>query len=363
MNNSRIAIVITNLHVGGAERVAINLANSFSRIGYLVDVVLLSATGELIDELLPEIRVVDLQVKRMREVLTPLIRYIRKNRPNALLANMWPITSITLCACKLAMVKTRLVVVEHTTWSKSEICKSPFRRWQAATTMRFTLPFADGIVAVSDGAADDLARFANLNRNDITVIYNPIVGEVKVTSLHQINDWSESKYPVLAVGKLKVVKDFATLLKAFSILINHLDAKLLILGEGECRLALELQAKQLGISDKVIMPGFVKDTTSFYEQANLCVVTSVAEGFSNVIVESLAAGTPVVSTDCPSGPSEILCNGKFGKLVPVGDSLALAQAMLDSLASDYNRDALISRAQDFSIDKSAKKYIHILLER
>ncbi len=366
MSNSRIAIVITNLCGGGAERVVVNLANDFIKRGYAVDMVLLSVTGSMLKNLLPAVRVIDLHVERMRGLLFPLIRYLRDHSPEALLANMWPITPIALLACKIAMVDTRLVVVEHTTWSRAEICRSQFKRWLVATSMHFTFPFVDGIVTVSRGAAEDLAKFANLNHSDITVIYNPIVGNLSLSEagkLQRIVGWTSSEFKLLAVGKLKAIKDFATLLEAFSLIPPDYDSKLLILGEGDCRAGLQLQAQQLGIQDRLFMPGFIADPTPFYKQADLFVMTSIAEGFGNVLVEALAVGLPVVSTDCPSGPREILSEGKFGRLVPVGNSKALALAIEQSLIATHNRSALMARAQDFSIDKAAEKYIALLLGR
>ncbi|CAN1525085.1 RfaG Glycosyltransferase [Methylophilaceae bacterium] len=364
MRNFRIAIVIPNLCEGGAERVAVNLANSFVKRGYLVDIILMSAVGQFIDDLLPDVHVVDLKVNRMRGLLVPLIQYLRNNRPNSLLANMWPITSFAMLACKLAMVDTRLVVVEHTTWSRSEICRLRYKRWQVSTLMHLTFKFVDGVVAVSQSAADDLARFANLKRDNITVIYNPIVDLHRVMAvdlLPQILGWSGSSKLVLSVGKLKAEKDYETLLKAFALLLLHLDAKLLILGEGECRAALELKAQQLGIENDIFMPGSVKDVVPFYQQADLFVLSSVTEGLPTVVIEALAVGLPVVSTDCLSGPREILSDGKYGELVPVGDVKALASAMLNSMNKKHNRIALMERAKDFSIDKAVDKYVDILL--
>ncbi len=363
MRGARIAIVITNLEGGGAERVAINLANSFVKRGYLVDMVLLSVRGSGVNALLPEVRLIDLHAKRMRGLLIPLIRYLRVNRPSVLLANIWPITSIALIACKVAMLNTRLIAIEHTTWSRSELCESRFTRWQVSKWMHYTFPFIDRIVAVSEDAANDLADFANLDRNMITVIHNPVVDSFKLKyrkPLPQIAGWSEAKFRLLSVGKLKSVKDFATLLHSFKKVLSHLDVSLLILGEGECRSELELLAKKLGIQDKVYMPGFVDDPTLFYMQATLFVLTSKVEGFANVIVEALAEGVPVVSTDCLSGPREILANGKFGTLVPVGDINAITEAILDSLKTIHNRAVLIKRAKCFTIDKAVDKYLDIL---
>ena len=231
--------------------------------------------------------------------------------------------------------------------------------------MHHFFPKADAIVAVSQGAADDLARFSGVNRSSISVIYNPVVGDAErqPTSFpDEPQGWCAGAHRrVLAVGTLKAIKDYATLLNAFAVLRRRVDARLLILGEGECRSALEAQAKALGIADSVFMPGFVANPSPYYQHADLHVLSSTSEGFGNVIVEALATGTPVVSTDCPNGPREILADGKFGRLVQVGDVEALAGAMEESLASEHDRAALMARAQDFSVDKAAKRYLELLL--
>ena len=358
-----IAMVLPDLRGGGAERVAVNLANSFIQRGYVVDMVLLSATGEFLADLLPGIRVVDMKVSRLRNALFPLMRYLHQTRPAALLACMWPLTVIALLARTLALVPTRVLVAEHTTWSRGEIASSSWGRWKVGNTMHYAFPGADGIVTVSNGAADDLARFANIDRNGITVIYNPVVGDAKPPAsapLAPAGWWTGPHRKVLAVGTLKTIKDYATLLQAFARLRQQVDARLLILGEGECRPALEVQARQLGIEASVFMPGFVKDISSYYQQADLHVLSSTGEGLPTVIIEALAVGTPVVSTDCPSGPREILCHGQFGRLVPVGDAAALALAMSDSLAATHDTAALKARAQDFSIDKAVDQYLDLL---
>lgn len=358
-----LSIFLPDLRGGGAERVAVNLANSFIQRGYAVDMVLLSAEGDFLSDLHSKVNVVDLKVDRLRQVLFPLIRYLRQARPAVVLACMWPLTIAVVAARALSRVPTRLVVAEHTTWSRSELLKRPMVEWQVRNSMHWVFPAADGIVAVSQGAADDLARFANLEANAITCIYNPVVGDAKPPApepLSPLGWWTGQHRKVLAVGTLKKVKDYTTLLNAFALLLQQVDARLLILGEGECRPALEAQVRQLGIDASVFMPGFVKDISPYYQQADLHVLSSTAEGFGNVIVEALAVGTPVVSTDCPSGPREILRDGEFGRLVPVGDAVALAGAMVESLAATHDTAALIERAQDFSIDKATDRYLELL---
>ena len=360
-----ICIFLPDLRGGGAERVAVNLANAFIQRGHSVDMVLLSATGEFLSELDPKVNVVDLKASRMRRVIFPLVRYLRNARPGALLACMWPLTVLALGARALSRVPTRVVVAEHTTWSRSELLSRPTVGWQVRTSMHHFLPKADAIVAVSQGAADDLARFSGVDRSSISVIYNPVFGDAERQPdcpPDEPQGWCAGAHRrVLAVGALKVEKDYATLLNAFALLRQRIDARLLILGEGECRTALAGQAQKLGIADSVFMPGFVKDLAPYYYLADLHVLSSTGEGFGNVIVEALATGTPVVSTDCPSGPREILAGGKFGRLVPVGNAQALADAMQESLASEHDSAALMARAQDFSIDKAAYRYLELLL--
>ena len=173
MKQACISILMPHLGGGGAERVAVNLANSFSQRGYKVDMVLLSATGQFLAELLPEIRVVDLKAKRLRGALFPLVLYLRQSRPAVLLVCMWPLTTIGLWARILSRVTMRVIVAEHTTWSRDKLASIAWGRWKVGNTTHYSFPGADGIVTVSNGAADDLERFANLDRRAITVIYNP----------------------------------------------------------------------------------------------------------------------------------------------------------------------------------------------
>lgn len=363
MPTETIAVLLPDLRGGGAERVGVNLANALTQRGYAVDIVLLSATGEFLADLRPEVRVVDLEVKRVRWVMLPLLRYLRQAKPAALLACMWPLTVVALWARALSRVPTRVVVAEHTTWSRSELLKRWSVGWQVRTTMHHVFPAAEGIIAVSRGAANDLARFADLDRNAITVIYNPVVGSAKpaASAPHSPADWWTGPHRrILAVGTLKVIKDYATLLSALAVLRQRMDARLLILGEGECRSALETQAGTLGLESTVFMPGFVRDPAPYYQHAELLVLSSTGEGLPTAIIEALAAGTPVVSTDCPSGPREILCDGQFGRLVPMADATALAASMAESLSATHDTAALKARAEDFSIGKATDLYLKLL---
>jgi len=353
-----------NLSVGGAELVAVNLANGFVRSGCLVDMVLSNASGEFLSKLCQEVRVIDLNTSRLRWTFIPYFLYLLRHKPDSVLACMWPLSVIAILACKLSLIKCRVVVAEHTTWSRSDSGRLPGGHGMVASSMHMLFPYADNVVAVSKGVADDLAVFANIAPEYIKVIYNPVVlSEAPVLKEPVVPEgWCfGTHHRILAVGALRPIKDFTTLLNAFALLYKRLDVRLLILGEGESRSLLETQVADLGIKDVVFMPGIVTDPASYFRHADLHVLSSIGEGLPTVIIEAIANGTPVVSTDCPSGPREILDGGKYGELVPVGDIKALADAMFDSLNRVNDVDALLERAKEFSVDKAVNQYLDVLL--
>lgn len=364
MYKIKIALFLPNLQPGGAEKVSVNLANRLCELGYRVDMVLLSASGPLISELHPTVNVVNLQVRRLRWTLPPLLNYIRKSKPDSLLACMWPLTAIAVFAKIAFFSKLRVIVSEHTTWSKSQLLSRKGLTWRIKKSMQYLFPKANGIVTVSQGAAKDLSNFANIPSGLITVIYNPIVADSKPVQstipMSPTNWWEGSHFKILSVGTLKPVKDHSTLIDAFQLIRNSMDARLLILGEGECRDELTKKIELLNLKDSVFIPGFVRQPDKYYLQADLFVLSSISEGLSNVIIEALAAGTQIVSTDCPSGPREILLNGKYGKLVPVGDAKKLAEACISTLLEPSVKIDSVNAVDRFLISTATNKYIQLL---
>jgi glycosyltransferase involved in cell wall biosynthesis len=221
---------------------------------------------------------------------------------------------------------------------------------------------AGGIVAVSRGVADDFAATAHVDRGRITVIYNPVVSEELWEKAEQPLDdlWFAPGQPpvVLAVGRLAPQKDFATLLRAFAVMRNRKPARLLILGEGSERNALTALAVSLGVSDDVRMPGFVDNPYPYMRRAHLFVLSSRHEGLPAVLIEAAALGLPIVSTDCRSGPDEILEGGKWGKLVPVGDADRMAAAMIEAL--DAPGPSPRSRGTEFTVQRAVEKYLRLI---
>jgi len=359
----RLALFLPSLRGGGAERVMLSLAEGFAQRGFCVDLVLAKAEGPYLKDVSREVRIVDLNASRVIKSLPSLVRYLRSEKPDAMLSAMGHANIVAICARSLAMVSTRVVVSEHSTLSLS-MQNAPTKRGRFMPwLMKFFYPRANGIIAVSKGVADDLARVIGLPRKRITVIYNPVVTPEVLQKAQEPIDhpWFRPGEPpvILGIGRLTRQKDFPTLIRAFALVRKERPARLMILGEGEERHNLEDLSRKLEITDDVDMPGFVDNPYKYMAHAAVFVFSSAWEGFGNVLVEAMACGCPVVSTDCPSGPAEILENGRYGRLVPVGDVESLARAIIETLNDPPDGKQLRRRAEDFSAERIVDKYLEL----
>ena len=355
----KIAFFLPDLRCGGAEKVALLLANEFIKQGFNVDMVLSKAQGEFLSELSSQIRIIDLKADRIRYMFKPLLKYFKSEKPDVVLASMWPLTLLAVVAFKAAKLSGSVVVSDHTTFSQAPLMQKRSMRWFFKYSLSSVYPFANAIVAVSDGVADDLCGLGGIKRKSITVIFNPVeTNTSRFTEDEGYRNWKNSKgKKIIAVGALKKEKDYPSLLEAFSLLLKEEDAHLTILGQGDLLADLKALAIKLEIAERVNFAGFIRNPSAWISSSDLLVLSSNCEGFGNVLIEAMSVGTPVVSTDCQSGPKEILENGKYGILVPVSDINALANAMYKSINDKHDRDALKNRAADFSVDKIAKQYI------
>lgn len=358
-----ISILLPDLRGGGVERIRIVLAHEFVRAGHTVEFVLMQAKGELLGEAQASFSVVDLASSRSRTLPLALARYLRRRRSDALIVAMWPLTVVGPIAARLSGHRCKVLVSEHNTLSIQYNGWGRVHRSLMRASMAFGYRLANCRVGVSEGVVEDIANLSGVRRSAFNVIHNPVpprsqpsVGEFKaVEALWEVPPGAR----IVTVGSMKAQKNHSLLLQAFAQL-GRSDARLMFVGDGKGRDELLALAEELGIANGVILAGFHSDPTPFYNTADVFVLSSNYEGFGNVIVEAMACGTSVVSTDCPSGPSEILEGGKYGRLVPVGDVKAMASAIAETLEEPVPQTSLKTRAANFHPAKAAATYLKAL---
>ena len=368
-DNGLIALLLPSLAGGGAERMTINLARGLAEQGRRVDLVLGQAQGPY-RSLVPEgVRRVDLDRRQMLATLGPLIGYLRRERPRALVAAMNHASIVALWAARLSGTGTPVFAGVRSHLSlEARRSRLPGDRLMPLLARLF-FPWAKAVIAVSGGVADDLRERVGLDPNLVRVIDNPVVTPdlAELAAEAPVHPWLlEPALPViLGAGRLTIQKDFATLIRAFAQVRGTRPARLIIIGEGPERASLQALIHSLDLADAVALPGFQSNPFAWMRAADLFVLSSAWEGLPGVLIQAMACGTPVVSTDCPSGPREILHGGGtgLGPLVPVGDVTALAQAMLSTLAEPPTAEALKRRAADFSMRAVALQYLALLDER
>ncbi len=369
MKRPAIAVYMPNLASGGIERMHINLAPAFIAQGYEVIFLLQRYEGALLSSIPEGVRIVCFAKHRTLACLLPLVRFLRKERPQILFSNLGHNNIIAIMASLLAGGPTRVIASYHRAFS-AEIEASPSWKYRILPLLsRIALKYAHGIVAVSEGVANDLAKKLKLARSRIKVIYNPVICDAFDSKLSETIDHpslNDKSTPfILGVGRLVEQKNFALLISAFALIAPRRNIRLVIIGEGPLKQQLEGLAQQYAVENKVEILNFQSNPFPFMRQASMLVMTSRYEGFGNVLVEALACGTSVVSTDCAYGPSEILQNGKYGKLIPVMDKQALAKSMLETLESPLPKEILSSRGRQFTVACSVQDYLEFFssLER
>jgi len=393
LRRKHIAIFLAALKGGGAERASLDLAKAFLGLKCEVDIVLCRREGEFISQVPDGIRQITLGISPLFKVvhsltrlpsettrllfpmllrrlrrkirsLPKLARYLRSEKPGVLLASTPFPNLLALWARSITNVNTRAFVKQDSSISAiGRKDDDPYRQ-RFPTFIKCWYPKADGIIAVSGGIAQELNDMVRIPKERIRVIYNPVDME-RITALCEeaIDDpWFQPGEPpvILAVGRLIPQKDYPTLLKAFSLLRQRQSARLLIIGEGKERSRLESMVYDLGLTGSVRLPGFDPNPYAYMGRAGTFVLSSVSEGLATVLIEALACGTAIVSTDCPHGPAEILENGKYGKLVPPGNPDSLAQALCASLTNKQDSAQLRGRAENFNLSSIGQQYLTYL---
>ena len=362
----RLAVLLSLSGKGGVEKMVLNLLPEFLERGVEID--LLAIFRKPSEEVLKidrsGVRVIDLGIKHTSLAVPALARYLRTARPAALLAAKDRAIRVAVLARRLSGVDIRLVGRLGTHLSTALENKPAWIRWLRCQPMRWLYPFVDHIVAVSEGVASDTLALTGLPSERVSVIRNPVITSSLLEKSRDPVDhpWFEDGGGpvILGAGRLTRQKDFPTLMRAFALVRAQREARLVILGEGRLRADLEKFAAELGLSDSVSLPGYAENPYAYMAKASLFVLSSAWEGSPNVLTEALALGIPVVSTDCPSGPREILQDGRYGALIPVGDHRRLGEAILETLAGPPDSAFLREAAAEYNANLSARRYLEAL---
>jgi len=365
MTDKTIALFSPSLELGGAERMLVVLANELSRRLKKTYLLLADASGPLISDVASQVEVIDLNKRGVLGAALPLANFLMKNKIDLLFSAQSHANIVALVARIFARISLPVAISERTTMSMHFSLEPGIKNRIIPMLARLLYHRADAVVCISQGVADDIVSVTNISQNQVYRIYNPALpakSELERKICEPLaHPWFLPEAPpvLLAVGRLTAAKDYPTLLKAFAKLRQKMDVNLLILGDGEKRSELEKLIDRLCLRNNVQMPGFSDNPYAYMTRCSCFVLSSAWEGFSNVLVEALACGAPIVATNCKFGPAEILENGRYGSLVPVGDVSAMAEAIGASLGSEKMHLALRQRANAFSQENIIHQYLNL----
>lgn len=357
----RVALFLPSLDGGGGERNMVELSKGLVDRGIVVDMLLARAAGPLLPLVPDGVRVIDLGSRKTVASLPGLLAYVKRQRPGAVLATL-NAALVALVAKKFFVKDVRVVAAYQSTFSEETRYGSSAVK-VTMKALRRLLPAADAVVTLSHGAAKNLGDCVPAVREKVHVISGCIEGpKPGVASAPLEHPWFRRSGPpvVLSVGRLVAEKGHEMLLKAFAEVRKRREARLVVLGEGPSRASLESLSRRLGLEDSVDFPGFRADPFRYIARAQVLAHASVFEGMTRVLIEALACGTPVVSTDCPHGPAEALENGKWGRLVPVGDWRGMAAALLAVLERPPAPGPLVERSRAFMTEAVAPRFEDVL---
>ena len=360
-NHRHAAFFFSNFGLGGIQRVRLALAEGLLARGWQVDLIVVDGTGPLRQQVPAGATVIDLQARGGLAAFGALVRALRQRKPSAVVASQPHLNTLALLARAVAGYHGRVIVCEHIAVLQHAQNSRSWKEWFNPLLAWLFYRFADAVVGVSRETARQVLQVSGLPPEKVHVIYNPI----SAPRLEQMaaepagQGWlgEPGQRVVVGAGRLTTQKDFATLIDAFALVHQRQpDTRLLILGEGEEQQALQEKIGALGLADVARLAGFLPNPFPVFSAASVFVLSSRWEGFGNVLVEALACGTPVVSTDCPFGPAEILEDGKYGALAPVGDAEGLARAILETLDAPMAAEQCKARAAEFSLERILPQY-------
>lgn len=364
----RICVFMHRFDDGGAEKVTVRLVNELAERGHEVTLAMRYDRGPAREQLSQQVKVLDMALPEEGKLKKNLlnIRYLRGLFTGggydvmvAVLSDMSQVAAAARFSCR---GKLPLVSVLHSTLS---VEKLSFRRARNLLGRFFDRQF-DRVIAVSDAVGEDYVRWCGCPREKVVTVYNPIVDEklfenARVLPEHPWLTPDRTWKTLVLAGRLSYPKNHPLMLRALELLNRRGDYRLILLGDGELRQELTGQIREMGLEERVELVGYVKNPCGYMAAADCLVMSSRYEGLPTVLVEGLACGCRIVSTDCPSGPREILQGGKYGILVPVEDPTALAEGILEALKKEPDRALLQARAMDFTVEKATEAFERTLL--
>ncbi len=354
-----IAIFLPTLGGGGAERNMVNLSRGLADLGVDVSLIVANASGDFRSEISAKVELVDFQKSNTTRAFPDLVRFLDTRKPKVLLSTMNHANLVAIGATHASTTDTKVVVREANTLSKTRDAAVSLKGKLIPGLVQAFYPTADHIVAPSEGVRQDLVNNFTLSPSQVSTVPNPVVDErlfAMKTHAPEIDLFSDGVPVILGVGSFSEQKDFPNLIRAYAKVLKQKRCRLVILGRGKLEGSYLRLVTELGLDD-VHFPGFAANPFAYMSRAAVFVLSSRWEGLPNVPIQALACGCPVVSTDCPSGPDEILVNGKFGILVKPESSDALAAGILESLSKKHDTEGLINRSLDFSVTAVSKKYL------
>lgn len=364
MDINSITFILGSLHGGGVQKATFRLIGEFQKMGKSTTLIIINHDGSLMDQIPSGCKVIDLKVRRARDAYWNLKRsLIEIIKPEIIISAQTHINVLIILVRLLSNISCKLIVVEHITFNKELISKEKFFERMRPWLIKLFYRYADEAVAVSPSSAKSIHEFSKYKKK-IRVIQNglDLEGIKEQAKEFVAHSWiNNNKIKLLvSMGRLSHQKNFPLLLKSFSMLSNIKPYRLIILGEGSEKETLKKLAEELNISKYIDFYGFTKNPYPILTAADLFVLSSNWEGFSNVVIESLACGIPIVATNCPGGPADILSNQPFGKIVPMNNPEQMASAIEQLTDLEIDKSSIIEYSENFTIKDTAQQYIDLI---
>lgn len=355
-----ITFFLVNLEGGGVQKAALTFIRQLMNVGIKTYLVVLDGNGPLRGEIPKNLTFFDLKIKRTRWAFFSILKYLVKQKPNLVISSQTHLNLLMIILKQLCRYPDYLVVREHNSFTKEMLNDKKLFERMRIKIIKYFYPLSDRFEVVSEYVEKSIRDFCQYKK-EIIVLQNgidlSIIQKHKQAPTNFINrELNNNKKYIVGIGRLAIQKNFSLLIKAFSLLDDQIDAELIILGEGPERRNLEKLCYDLQVSDRVKMPGFLENPFSVLSRADVFVLSSNWEGYGNVIMEASAVGVPIISTDCPGPPIEILRTQKFSLVVPMNNPQAMAIAMRELLESEINKDEILEFSKQFDIAKVAVAY-------